>query len=296
MQKSAIGLKRPNQPVGSFFLVGRTGTGKTEIAKALTEALYEEPGRLVRIDCSEYALPHEYAKLIGSPPGYIGHSEGGYLTEGVKAKDHCVVLFDEIEKAHYKVHNLLLQILDEGVLTDSKGETVSFQNAVILLTSNLGVEEIERIQGRMGFDRDKRVKLDDIDHAEATKEALRDNFRPEFLNRIDEIIVFNPLDVEVCTRIAGSMLRDIQTLLGARGYHLKFSAGIKRHLAVNGFSEEYGARELRRLIKRQIEDLLAERILEDRILPGAELSLKMRGGRVAVEEVPQEKESLAPIS
>ncbi len=156
MQKASIGLKRPNSPIGTFLLVGRTGTGKTEIAKALSEALYQEPGRLIRIDCSEYALPHEYSKLIGSPPGYIGHSEGGYLTEAVKGKKNCVVLFDEVEKAHEKVHNLLLQILDEGILTDSKGETVDFTQTIILLTSNLGVEEIDRIRGRMGFDHDRR--------------------------------------------------------------------------------------------------------------------------------------------
>ncbi len=152
IKKAAIGLKRPHTPVGTFFLVGRTGTGNTEIAKVLANSLFGGPGHLIRVDCSEYALPHEYSKLIGSPPGYIGHSEGGYLSEAVKGRKQCVVLFDEIEKAHEKVHNLLLQILDEGTLTDSRGETVSFTDAIILLTSNLGIDEIDRVRGRMGFD------------------------------------------------------------------------------------------------------------------------------------------------
>lgn len=281
MQKASIGLKRPNSPIGTFLLVGRTGTGKTEIAKALSEALYREPGRLIRIDCSEYALPHEYSKLIGSPPGYIGHSEGGYLTEAVKNKKNCVVLFDEVEKAHDKVHNLLLQILDEGILTDSKGETVDFTQTIILLTSNLGVDEIDRIRGRMGFDSERRQSLHDIDHKQLTLESLKTNFRPEFLNRIDETIVFNPLDVDICTRIAGRMLKTIADLLEPRGFQIRFSSGLKRHLAKAGFSEEYGARELKRLIKREVEDLLAELILDGELLPGR-VFIRMRGRKVLI--------------
>jgi ATP-dependent Clp protease ATP-binding subunit ClpA len=285
MQKASIGLKRPNSPIGTFLLVGRTGTGKTEIAKALSEALYQEPGRLIRIDCSEYALPHEYSKLIGSPPGYIGHSEGGYLTEAVKSKKNCVVLFDEVEKAHDKVHNLLLQILDEGILTDSKGETVDFTQTIILLTSNLGVDEIDQIRGRMGFDRERRQSLHDIDHKQLTLESLKTNFRPEFLNRIDETIVFNPLDVEICTRIAGRMLKTIADLLGPRGFKIRFSSGLKRYLAKAGFSEEYGARELKRLIKREVEDLLAEKILDGELRPGS-VFMRMRGRKVMIANEP----------
>ncbi|MFQ5503907.1 MAG: AAA family ATPase [Planctomycetota bacterium] len=283
VQKAAIGLQRPHSPVGTFFLAGRTGTGKTEIAKALTEALYHEKSRLIRIDCSEYALPHEYAKLIGAPPGYIGHAEGGYLTEAVKTKKQCIVLFDEIEKAHYKVHNLLLQILDEGILTDSKGETVSFSDCVILLTSNLGVDEVNKIQKRMGFDHDIRRSLNDIDHETITREALKESFRPEFLNRIDEIIVFNPLNVDVCTRIAGMMLSDIASILASRSYQLRFSGALKRRIAVEGFSEEYGARELKRLVKRMVEDPIAEAILDGDLQPGSSLFVRKRSGKVVVE-------------
>lgn len=284
IKKAAIGLKRPHTPVGTFFLVGRTGTGKTEIAKALASSLWNEPGKLVRIDCSEYALPHEYAKLIGSPPGYIGHSEGGYLTEAVKAKKQCVVLFDEIEKAHNKVHNLLLQILDEGVLTDSRGETISFHDAIILLTSNVGIEQIDQVRSRMGFDWKKRRSLEQVDHKAITREALKESFRPEFLNRIDEVIVFNPLDLEVCVRIAGKMLGQVSELLSARGYKVRFSQGLKRYLAKAGFSEDYGARELDRLIKREVEDRLVERILDSDLGPGARLYVRVRSGKVTVEE------------
>lgn len=291
MQKASIGLKRPNSPIGTFLLVGRTGTGKTEIAKALAEALYQEPGRLIRIDCSEYALPHEYSKLIGSPPGYIGHSEGGYLTEAVKNKKNCVVLFDEVEKAHDKVHNLLLQILDEGILTDSKGETVDFTQTIILLTSNLGVDEIDRIRGRMGFDSERRQSLNDINHKELTLDSLKNNFRPEFLNRIDETIVFNPLDVCICTRIAGRLLKQIADLMAPRGFKIRFSSGLKRYLAKQGFSEEYGARELKRLIKREVEDLLAEKILDGDVMPGS-VFVRMRGRKVLISNEPVKAQAL----
>jgi len=283
VKKTAVGLKRPTAPIGTFFLVGRTGTGKTEIAKALTRSLFSDSGRLVRVDCSEYALPHEYAKLIGSPPGYIGHSEGGFLTEAVKKKKSCIVLFDEIEKAHSKVHNILLQILDEGLLTDSKGCTVPFNKCIIILTSNLGIEKIESFRSRMGFDSGKRQSLKDINLKQLTTEALKETFRPEFVNRIDEVVVFNALNVQVCCRIAEAMLREVSELLIRSGIAVRFSNGVKRWIAEKGFSEEYGARELRRLVKRTIEDPLTERILREELGPGTELSVKVKGDDVTIE-------------
>ena len=278
IKKAAVGLKRPTTPIGTFFLVGRTGTGKTELAKAVARTLYDDPGRLIRVDCSEYALPHEYAKLIGSPPGYIGHSEGGFLTEAVKKRKNCVVLFDEIEKAHSKVHNLLLQLLDEGVLTDSKGQVVSFAKTIVILTSNLGVEKIDAIRGRMGFRRPDDKAWEEMDLKTATLEAFKEAFRPEFINRIDETVVFNPLDVKVCARIANRMLREVADLLSKHGIKVEFSPAVRHALAREGFSEEYGARELRRLIKRKIEDPLTELILGEDLGTGSKVVVKMRDG------------------
>ncbi len=284
VKKAAIGLKEPHKPIGTFFLVGRTGTGKTEIAKVLTQALFGDPGKLVRVDCSEYALPHEYAKLIGSPPGYIGHGEGGFLTEAVRKKKNCVVLFDEVEKAHYKVHNLLLQILDEGILTDSKGIRVPFNRTIIILTSNLGVEQIERVRSRMGFDLGKRQSVFDIDLKEITMEALKETFRPEFLNRIDEVVVFNPLNLKICEEIAGIMLKDVSRLLEKSGTRIRFSPGVKKLVAKKAYSEEYGAREIRRVVKKELEDPLANLLLkEGKIRKNILVEVKAKGGRFTFE-------------
>jgi ATP-dependent Clp protease ATP-binding subunit ClpA len=279
VKKAAVGLKRPTHPVGTFLLVGRTGTGKTELAKVVARNLFDDPSAMIRVDCSEYALPHEYAKLIGSPPGYIGHNEGGFLTEAIKKKPNSVVLFDEVEKAHYKVHNLLLQLLDEGIITDSKGQTVSFHHAMILMTSNLGIEKIDAVRTRMGFSAaHRRQSLKDIDLRTVTLEALREFFRPEFVNRIDEVVMFNPLDEKVCQRIAGNMLREVAELLKRRGISTTFSPGVRVLLAKQGFSEEYGARELRRLIKRRIEDPITEMILDHDLGQGSSVNVKIRNG------------------
>lgn len=286
VKKSAVGLKRPGAPIGTFLLVGRTGTGKTELAKALARTLFDAPGALVRIDCSEYSLPHEYAKLIGAPPGYIGHNEGGYLTEAVKKQQRCVVLFDEVEKAHHKVHNLLLQLLDEGILTDSKGQVVPFNRALVILTSNLGIEKIDAIRSRMGFRNRAAESLHQMsDLEQITIEALKESFRPEFVNRIDEVVVFNPLDVKVCARIAHNMLLEIQSLLGRSGIRVDFSSGVRNLMAREGYSEEYGARELRRLIKRRIEDPITELILQRSLGEGSRISVRVRGGEPVFEVV-----------
>lgn len=282
VKKAAVGLKRPSSPIGTFLLVGRTGTGKTELAKALARNLFDDPNAMIRVDCSEYALPHEYAKLIGAPPGYIGHNEGGMLTEAVKKRPNCVVLFDEVEKAHYKVHNLLLQLLDEGIITDSKGQTVAFHQALILMTSNLGIEKIDSIRTRMGFSAaSKRQSIHDVDLRSVTQDALRDFFRPEFINRIDEIVMFNPLDVKVCERIAGNMLREVSDLLKKRGITTTFSPGVRVQLAKLGFSEEFGARELKRLLKRRIEDPITELILDKDLGAGSTITVRVKNGEFA---------------
>ncbi len=293
VKKSAVGLKRPGSPIGTFLLVGRTGTGKTELAKAVSRTLFDGTGSLVRIDCSEYSLPHEYAKLIGAPPGYIGHTDGGYLTESVKKNPQCVVLFDEIEKAHQKVHNLLLQLLDEGVLTDSKGQTISFTNTIVILTSNLGIEKIDAIRDRMGFSHTQKQSLHEMDDLEAvTLDALKESFRPEFINRIDDVVVFNPLDHKVCAKIANNMLREVSGLLQKSGIQVRYSSSVKNALAHEGYSEEFGARELRRLIKRKIEDPLTELIINHGMDSSAKIQVKVQNGQPVVE-ILQTKSSTA---
>jgi ATP-dependent Clp protease ATP-binding subunit ClpC len=282
VKKAAVGLKDPRKPIGVFLLVGPTGTGKTEMAKALTRHLYGGLSSLVRIDCSEYALPHEYAKLIGAPPGYIGHNEGGQLTEAVKQKKACVVLFDEIEKAHEKVHNLLLQLMDEGNLTDSKGERVSFQRCIVLMTSNIGVDDVRRLQGRMGFDLARRDELPDPLVDDAMHGAVKKSFRPEFINRIDGTVQFHPLTVEDCAQIARLQLAEMAGYLERTGISLRFTAALERHLAALGWSAEYGARELRRHIRDLVEHPLTEQLIGSRYKRGDTVAISVRGKRVVL--------------
>ena len=272
IRKAKVGLKNPKRPVGSFIFVGQTGVGKTELAKALCEFMTGSESDIVRIDCSEYAMSHEYAKLIGAPPGYIGHSEGGYLTEAVKNKPNGVVVFDEIEKAHEKVHNLLLQLLDEGILTDSKGETVNFRETVIILTTNIGVSDITAEETKPGFriggdDTPKKEpeKLDNLSHekkAKITRKALEKNFPPEFLNRIDDVIVFRQLDKKDNLQILSILLKEVSERIGALNMHLNFTDELKNWLIDKGTDLKYGARPLRRTIQRYIENPLAEQILK----------------------------------
>jgi len=242
--------------------------GNTEMAKATARHLFGDLTKLVRVDCSEYALPHEYAKLIGAPPGYIGHNEGGFLTEAVKEKKGCVVLFDEIEKAHFKVHNLLLQIMDEGFLTDNKGSIVGFSNTIIFLTSNVGVEEVEAIRNRMGFDSGKREVLDKLSTWDAIVQSMKNMFNPEFINRLDEMIVFNNLTQKDCVDIAKNQLNEVASWLGNTDVTFTFTPKVEKHIATKGHNPHYGARELRRLIQKEIEHPLSDLIISDKFKSG----------------------------
>ncbi len=260
VRRSRAGLSDPNKPIGSFIFLGPTGVGKTELARALAEFLFDDQRALVRIDMSEYMEKHAVARLIGAPPGYVGYDEGGQLTEAVRRRPYCAILFDEIEKAHPDVFNILLQILDDGRLTDSKGRTVDFKNAVIIMTSNIGASylQAEGVSSPEAF-------------AEATEhvmEALRQHFRPEFLNRVDDIIVFSPLGEEQLTRIIELRLDDLRKLLADRKITIELTPTAKELLFLEGYDRAYGARPLKRAIQRLIQDPMALKILEGEILHG----------------------------
>jgi ATP-dependent Clp protease ATP-binding subunit ClpB len=253
IRRARAGLKDPKRPIGSFIFLGPTGVGKTELARSLAQFLFDDESALVRIDMSEYMEKFAVSRLVGAPPGYVGYEEGGQLTEAVRRKPYQVVLFDEIEKAHPDVFNVLLQLLDDGRLTDSQGRTVDFKNTVIIMTSNIGsadlVEAADR--GAGAFDA----------AAERVRGQLREHFRPEFLNRVDEVIVFRPLDETQLARIVGLLLAGVEARLAESGIGLELTDDARALIARQGYDPQYGARPLRRAIQRLIENQVARRIL-----------------------------------
>lgn len=272
IRKAHVGLKNPIRPIGVFLFCGPTGVGKTEFAKALTEFMYGDENELVRIDCSEYAQSHEYAKLIGAPPGYIGHKDGGLLTETVGKKPNSVVLFDEIEKADEKVHNLLLQIFDAGVITDNKGTKISFRNCIVIMTSNVGVSGVVEHEKAIGFG-DKKASITQGFKDKEMLKSLEKAFKPEFLNRVDEVINFRSLTREDNLKIIDIMLEQVCARLEKMGMKLIVTDAMKEYLVDNGTDIKMGARPLKRAIYRYVEGILSEDILKknfksgDSILP-----------------------------
>jgi ATP-dependent Clp protease ATP-binding subunit ClpC len=262
--RAAAGLHAANRPLAALLFVGRTGTGKTELARALSRELYADgpQPRLVRIDCSEFASSHEYAKLIGSPPGYIGHEHGGMLTEALKRTPDCVVLFDEIEKAHPRLHNLLLQVLDEGRLTDGRGRTVDFTRAVVCLTSNVGARDVRRAGQRVGFGGANALESATV--AELTQRALEEHFAPEFLARLDERLVFRDLALADARAVAANLLGELGVRARTQRAKLRLSPAVAGWVAKRGFDPDNGARELRRVIQTHIEAPLADLLLGPR--------------------------------
>ena len=275
IRRARVGLKSPNRPIGSFIFSGPTGVGKTELAKALAEAIFGSEDNMIRVDMSEFMEKHSTAKLIGSPPGYVGYDDGGHLSEIVRKKPYSVILFDEIEKAHPDVFNIMLQILDDGRLTDAKGRHVNFKNTVIIMTSNVGASMITT-QGKLGFSTAESAKQDKYEKLKDTvNEELKKAFRPEFLNRIDDIIVFSHLSKEEIRQIVDLMMKDLFKRLSERELSIEVTDEVKDYLAKDGYNEAYGARPLRRLIQKKIEDQLAEEILTNAYQPGDVILLKL---------------------
>ncbi|MFJ3285980.1 ATP-dependent Clp protease ATP-binding subunit [Streptomyces sp. NPDC086669] len=285
--RSRAGLASPDRPIGSFLFLGPTGVGKTELARALAEALFGSEDRMVRLDMSEYQERHTVSRLIGAPPGYVGHEEAGQLTEVVRRHPYSLLLLDEIEKAHPDVFNILLQVLDDGRLTDSQGRTVDFTNAVIVMTSNLGSEAITRGGTGIGFGSGDG-QSDEEARTERILRPLRQQFRPEFLNRIDEIVVFRQLTTEQLERITNLMLDKTRRMLHAQGVAVDFTAAAVDWLSERGYQPEYGARPLRRTIQREVDNQLSRLLLDGRIGEGGRVTVDVADGRLdfRTEELP----------
>lgn len=281
IRRGRVGLKDPKRPVGSFIFLGPTGVGKTELCKALAEAMFGDENAMLRLDMSEYMEKHTVSKLIGSPPGYVGFEEGGQLTEKVRRKPYSVVLFDEIEKAHPDVFNMLLQILEDGRLTDSQGRTVDFKNTIIIMTSNVGARLITEKQSSLGFnsENENAEESEKKDIKELVTGELRKVFRPEFLNRVDDIIVFNKLNKDEIKQIAVKMLKTLENRLDKMNIKISFTDNAISEIADKGFDENYGARPLRRAIQNEIEDPLSEQMLEGEVKDGAVVTCDFADGQ-----------------
>lgn len=281
IRRGRVGLKDPKRPVGSFIFLGPTGVGKTELCKALAEAMFGDENAMLRLDMSEYMEKHTVSKLIGSPPGYVGFEEGGQLTEKVRRKPYSVVLFDEIEKAHPDVFNMLLQILEDGRLTDSQGRTVDFKNTIIIMTSNVGARLITEKQSSLGFnsENENAEESEKKDIKELVTGELRKVFRPEFLNRVDDIIVFNKLNKDEIKQIAVKMLKTLENRLDKMNIKISFTDNAVSEIANKGFDENYGARPLRRAIQNEIEDPLSEQMLEGKVKDGAVVTCDFADGQ-----------------
>ena len=284
IKRSRVGLKNPNRPIGSFLFLGPTGVGKTELSKALAESLFGTEDAMIRIDMSEFMEPHSVAKLIGAPPGYVGFDDGGQLTEKIRRKPYSVILFDEIEKAHPDVMNMLLQILEDGRLTDSQGRTVNFKNTVIIMTSNIGARLITEKKS-LGF-ANASEENENKEYEEIKKNVmaeLKKELRPEFINRIDDIIVFHKLNDDEINSIIDLLLKNVEERLVEQGLNIKIDKSVKELIAKKGVDKEFGARPLRRAIQNIVEDKLAEEILDGNVKPGIEVKLVAKDDKVEVK-------------
>ena len=273
IQRNRAGLKDPNRPIGSFIFLGQTGVGKTQLAKVLARELFDSEDALIRIDMSEYMEKFAISRLVGAPPGYVGYEEGGQLTEKVRRKPYSVVLLDEIEKAHPDVFNMMLQVLDDGYLTDSLGRKIDFRNTIIIMTSNIGARQLKDFGQGVGFGTAARISQSDDNSRSIIENALKKAFAPEFLNRIDDVIVFNPLEKEHIDLIIEIELKKLLERISELGYTLTLTDKAKAFIAEKGFDKQFGARPLKRAIQKYVEDALAEEIITSKIGPGDEIAM-----------------------
>jgi len=282
IKRSRAGISDPNRPIGSFIFLGPTGVGKTELTKALAQFLFDDENALIRIDMSEFMEKHSVSKLIGAPPGYVGHDEGGNITEKIRHRPYSVVLFDEIEKAHPEVFNILLQVLDNGRLTDAKGRVVNFKNTVIILTSNIGAEHIDKMEA-IGFADTRNAKVQYDQTKTNVEKALKEHFRPEFLNRLDDVIIFDILSEEVIKQIVAVQMKEVVARLETKGIKLAMSPAVAAYLAKEGYDPHYGARPLRRLIQEKILNSLAQLIISKGLRDGDTVSVGMKKNEFSFE-------------
>ena len=284
LRRARAGLAPEDRPLGSFMFLGPTGVGKTELVRALAEFMFNDEKALIRVDMSEYMERHSVSRLIGSPPGYVGHEEGGQLTETVRHRPYSLILFDEIEKAHPEVFNILLQVLDNGRLTDGKGKVVNFKNTIIVLTSNVGSEyfqEISRLGFEVGSEKEKQeIKVDDFKNR--IKEALKETFRPEFLNRLDEIVIFNSLGKEEIGKIVDLQLEIIMEKLVKKGIKATIDNSLKKHIIDTGYEPEYGARPIKRMIQKLILDELANRIISGELKNAKKIKIGFKESHITI--------------
>ncbi|MEQ1847996.1 MAG: AAA family ATPase, partial [Nitrospira sp.] len=277
IKRSRAGIADPNRPIGSFLFLGPTGVGKTELTKALAQFMFDDDKALIRVDMSEFMEKHSVSKIIGAPPGYVGHEEGGNLTEQVRHRPYSVILFDEIEKAHPEVFNILLQVLDNGRLTDAKGRVVNFRNTVIILTSNIGARYIDKME-KIGFASERTDKANYDDAKSKVMEALKDHFRPEFLNRLDDIIVFDILSKEAIADIVKIQVEIVRQRLDQKEIKLVLADTVFDHLAKEGYSPQYGARPLKRLIQNKILTQIASLMVSKGLMKGGSITVDIKNG------------------
>ena len=290
VKRGRVGLKDPNRPIGSFLFLGPTGVGKTELSKALAEAVFGSEQAMIRVDMSEYMEKHSVSKLIGSPPGYVGYEEGGQLSEKVRRNPYSVLLFDEIEKAHPAVFNILLQVLDDGHITDAQGRKIDFKQTIIIMTSNAGAQAIMEPK-RLGFMSGNDEKKDYERMKGGVMEEVRRIFKPEFLNRIDEIIVFHVLNKEHIKKIVTLLMKTLEKRCAEQmDIHLSVTGAVKEFIAEKGSDNKYGARPLRRAIQSRIEDTLANEILEGKIKRGDQVQVKLHKNEICFEVKQDEKQ------